>query len=265
MSIQVDWHSHILPGIDDGSQSVEESLSLLEMEAAQGINRVIATPHFYAHHDRPERFLENRQEAADRLRRAMGNRVGLPDIRLGAEVYFFRGMSHADILPHLAIQGSKYILVEMPQPPWPEDLYRELEEIVAYHGLTPHYCPYRPVYRALSHLWHSPAPGAVAGAGAGQCQLFPPQPDERHGTENGAKGADPPAGLRLPQPDHPSSQAGRGGGGHCPEVGLPPGGKASVGRQPGRGIDPQKTAPQVRSREERKNQPEKPEKKQILF
>lgn len=137
MSIQVDWHSHILPGIDDGSQSVEESLSLLEMEAAQGINRVIATPHFYAHHDRPERFLENRQEAADRLRRAMGNRVGLPDIRLGAEVYFFRGMSHADILPHLAIQGTRYILVEMPQPPWPEDLYRELEEIVAYHGLTP--------------------------------------------------------------------------------------------------------------------------------
>lgn len=137
MSLLVDWHSHILPGIDDGSGSVEESLGLLEMEAAQGIGLVIATPHFYAQYDQPEIFLKKRAEAAERLLQAAEGKPGLPEIRLGAEVYFFRGMSHSETLSSLAIQGTEYILVEMPQPPWSEDMYRELEEIVSCHGLTP--------------------------------------------------------------------------------------------------------------------------------
>lgn len=44
----MDFHSHILPGIDDGSASLEESIAMLRMEAEQGITHVIATPHFYA-------------------------------------------------------------------------------------------------------------------------------------------------------------------------------------------------------------------------
>lgn len=137
MSIFIDWHSHILPGIDDGSSSLEESLALLELEAAQGVNQVVATPHFYAQYDKPEAFLEKRNEAAGQLRRKMAGRLGLPRITLGAEVYFFRGMGQSDLLPKLAIEGTKYILVEMPQPPWSEDMYRELEAIRTYHGLTP--------------------------------------------------------------------------------------------------------------------------------
>lgn len=42
----VDIHSHILPGIDDGAKSREESLQLLKMMKEQGISEVIATPHF---------------------------------------------------------------------------------------------------------------------------------------------------------------------------------------------------------------------------
>lgn len=42
----IDWHSHILPGIDDGSGSIEESLALLKMQREQGADTVIATPHF---------------------------------------------------------------------------------------------------------------------------------------------------------------------------------------------------------------------------
>ena len=40
----IDFHTHILPGIDDGSASVEESIELLKKEAEQGITRVVATP-----------------------------------------------------------------------------------------------------------------------------------------------------------------------------------------------------------------------------
>lgn len=44
MSEIADFHSHILPGIDDGSGSVIESISLLRREAEQGISHVVAPP-----------------------------------------------------------------------------------------------------------------------------------------------------------------------------------------------------------------------------
>jgi protein-tyrosine phosphatase len=88
-----DFHSHILPGGDDGSRSVNESLKMLSLDADQGIRRVIATPHFYANHDTPERFLKRREAAWSHLREAVEGFSGLPEIVLGAEVYYFPGMS----------------------------------------------------------------------------------------------------------------------------------------------------------------------------
>lgn len=133
----VDFHSHILPGIDDGSRSVEESLAMLRLEAEQGIGRVVATPHFYARHDTPERFLTRRSRAEAALRMAMAAEKGLPQITLGAEVHFFRGMSESDALQSFTIGESKYILIEMPQSPWSEDFYRELEAVYTKQGLIP--------------------------------------------------------------------------------------------------------------------------------
>ncbi|MBO1913917.1 hypothetical protein J4G37_55030, partial [Microvirga sp. 3-52] len=46
----VDIHSHILPGVDDGPKTVEESVQLLEMAVAEGITDIIATPHAYSPH-----------------------------------------------------------------------------------------------------------------------------------------------------------------------------------------------------------------------
>ena len=42
-----DYHTHVLPGIDDGSKDAETSLEMLIQLKEQGIERVIATPHFY--------------------------------------------------------------------------------------------------------------------------------------------------------------------------------------------------------------------------
>ena len=44
----IDFHSHILPGIDDGSRSTAQSLEMMKLELDQGIGRIVATPHFYA-------------------------------------------------------------------------------------------------------------------------------------------------------------------------------------------------------------------------
>ena len=132
-----DFHSHILPGVDDGSKSVEQSLEMLRMEAAQGIRRVIATPHFYPRHDSPERFLRRRAEAMNRLQEAMAGEENLPDIELGAEIYFFSGISDSEVLSQLTIGQKSCILLEMPHSPWTESMYRELEGICVKQGLTP--------------------------------------------------------------------------------------------------------------------------------
>ncbi len=133
----VDFHSHILPGIDDGSTCVEESIAMLRMEAEQGIRHVVATPHFYAQHDTPERFLNRRREAELRLREEMERHEGLPEVSIGAEVYFFYGISDSDALEQLTIAGKRCILLEMPHPPWSERMYQELAAIRAKRGVIP--------------------------------------------------------------------------------------------------------------------------------
>lgn len=137
MTDRVDFHSHILPGVDDGSKTVEESLELLRMQAQQGVAQVVATPHFYANHDTPERFLRRRAAAWEALREAMAQEAGLPQVILGAEVYYFPGISDSEALPQLTIGQKSYMMLEMPAVPWTQNMYREIENIYAKHGITP--------------------------------------------------------------------------------------------------------------------------------
>lgn len=132
-----DFHSHILPGIDDGSKTVAESLEMLRMEWSQGIRHVVATPHFYPQHDRPERFLERRARAEDALREEMAKFPDLPTISVGAEVYYFHGISDSTVVSKLTIGESRYLLLEMPQAPWTDAMYRELEGLYTKRGIIP--------------------------------------------------------------------------------------------------------------------------------
>lgn len=132
-----DLHSHILPGIDDGSASVSESLALLRLAREQGIRHVAATPHFYAHRDDPQAFLDRRARALDQLLRETAKEPDLPEIFLGAEVYYFLGMSESDALHSLSYDGGTAILVEMPMSPWSPQMYEELRQIWKRQGLIP--------------------------------------------------------------------------------------------------------------------------------
>lgn len=132
-----DFHTHILPAVDDGSKSVEASLEMLRMERQQGIDRVVLTPHFYANHDSPERFLHRRDRAIARLRDALQDSPADVELRLGAEVYYFDGMSDCEHLRELAIEGTDLLLVEMPFEKWTARMYRELDGISSKSGLTP--------------------------------------------------------------------------------------------------------------------------------
>ncbi|MBO5322990.1 MAG: capsular polysaccharide biosynthesis protein [Oscillospiraceae bacterium] len=133
----MDAHSHILPGIDDGSRNPEQSLQMLEEEARQGITHVVATPHFYARHSDPDTFLAQRAAAAAVLKQAMAGRTDLPQVILGAEVHYFPGIGESEHLSRLTIGNTRLILIEMPEPPWTETMYKELENIYLLQGLTP--------------------------------------------------------------------------------------------------------------------------------
>ena len=137
MSILIDTHSHILPGIDDGSKSLEQSIAMLRMEAEQRIQRVVATPHFYPQHDSPGHFLERRAKAEEALRKEMEKYSDLPELYIGAEVYYFNRMYESDMISGLTIGDSQCILVEMPRAPWTESMYRDLENIYVKSGLVP--------------------------------------------------------------------------------------------------------------------------------
>ena len=133
----IDFHTHILPGIDDGSASIEESIELLKREAEQGITHVVATPHFYAQHDTPENFLERRNKAFIELSEEMKKYSGLPEISLGAEVYYFCGIADSEALDLLTFNGKRFILIEMPMAEWTESMYQEIEAIYNRRGITP--------------------------------------------------------------------------------------------------------------------------------
>lgn len=130
----IDFHSHVLPGMDDGSKSVEESLAMLEVSAGQGISYMAATSHFYPMENSPERFLARRAAAVERLRCAW--KPGLPELLLGAEVYFFEGMSGVQELDALRLEGTELLMVEMPFSPWTERMVKELLAVHERRGIT---------------------------------------------------------------------------------------------------------------------------------
>lgn len=123
----IDWHNHILPEMDDGSRSTAESISMLDMQTSQGIHTVVATPHFYANDESVNAFLERRKKAHEEL----FSKSATPSLKiiLGAEVRYYQGISRLDELKLLRIEGSKLLLLEMPQSAWTEYMIRELLEL----------------------------------------------------------------------------------------------------------------------------------------
>lgn len=128
----IDFHSHVLPGLDDGSRDEEESLAMLRASAGQGIACVAATPHFYPWEHSPEEFLAARAAAAERLAKRCP--PGLPRVLLGAEVHYFEGMAHAAELEDLCLEGTRLLLVEMPFSPWTERMVKEVSALHAQYG-----------------------------------------------------------------------------------------------------------------------------------
>jgi protein-tyrosine phosphatase len=109
----VDFHSHILPGADHGSDSVQTSIQQLTLAKNASVSRIIATPHFYPHRHSVEGFLERRDRCFEEL--AAVNVTGdYPDVIKGAEVLVCDGIERLDGVEKLCIGRSNTILLELP-------------------------------------------------------------------------------------------------------------------------------------------------------
>lgn len=128
----IDFHSHILPGIDDGARNLETSMAMLEQIRAQQTDIMVATPHFYASRDRIDSFLQRREQARDAFFHAIDEQgwTDHPRILTGSEVAFFDGISRADEISQLTIEGTNLMLLEMPFVPWSSRTIDEVSYLI---------------------------------------------------------------------------------------------------------------------------------------
>lgn len=120
----IDIHSHLLPGVDDGSRSIEMSVPVLERFAADGVECIVLTPHLLASEAKTAPY-ERHVEILAGLRAAVSR---APELRLGWEIMLDE--PNADLrAPQLGLGGSRALLVEFPRTSVPARAAGELFRI----------------------------------------------------------------------------------------------------------------------------------------
>lgn len=122
----IDFHSHILPNIDDGSRSLEETLNLIQEAKNVGFTKIISTSHYMQeYYD----YNENRRKEILDFIKGKENDI---ELFLGSEIYISDEMVY--LLKNKeasTINNSKYVLFELPMNMKPfnvkEVIYRLIE------------------------------------------------------------------------------------------------------------------------------------------
>lgn len=140
--MRIDFHSHILPNMDDGASSIEESLELLNILSSSRVDKVVLTPHFYRQNEKIQAFLDRRIQSFQRLSEAASGLQSCPELILGAEVYFYPSLASEADLGKLCIENTNYILLELPFEHFNDNFYRSYANFL-------NNCPYKII---LAHI-----------------------------------------------------------------------------------------------------------------
>lgn len=118
----VDLHSHILPGMDDGAENTDVSLTLLRKEAADGVRKIVLSPHYNPINENVEDFLQRRSDSYKSLIQAVSSSElnGFFDLRTAAEIRYNPSLLELDGLERLCIAGTKVLLIEFSTQHFPE-------------------------------------------------------------------------------------------------------------------------------------------------
>lgn len=147
----IDFHSHILPGIDDGARTLEESIQIVKAMSAMGFDRITCTPHITKKYRNTP---ENIKERFDLLVTGMKDSGTEVDLRMSAE-YRLNPETWPDILAKGKLMPieDKFILMEFPIND-ESDMYgldpeEEFRKVISL-GLTP-ILPHPERYAYLPH------------------------------------------------------------------------------------------------------------------
>src|SRR5436305_1926013 len=131
----IDTHLHILPGVDDGPETMQESLALAQILTQEGIHTAVATPHY--NDEFPQRSVAEIRERVHDVQQEL-DRHSVP-LRLfaGHEALIKPGLVEDIQSGHLAtLNGSRYLLLELWNQSWQPVTERIIFELQAY-GITP--------------------------------------------------------------------------------------------------------------------------------
>jgi protein-tyrosine phosphatase len=133
--MQIDFHAHVLPGADHGSDCMETSRTQLTRAREAKIGITVATPHFYPESDSMGDFLARRRAACRRLQ--AGGMQEYPAVAVGAEAHLCAGMEHMEELDALCIRGTRTILLELPFHNWSDAVFETVLAIQHSRKFTP--------------------------------------------------------------------------------------------------------------------------------
>lgn len=125
----IDFHSHVLPHIDDGAKETAVAIQMLEESKRQGVTTVVCTPHYYGKKRSPQQFIEKRDACYQRLLPSIPEGM---ELRLGAEVYFSEDnvVSNQE-LSLLTLGATRYVMLELPVvPKFSARLFERIEEFI---------------------------------------------------------------------------------------------------------------------------------------
>ncbi len=126
----IDFHSHILPCIDDGAKNPEKAVEMIKQALAQGVETIVATPHFNIDEMDIPYFLKKRSASMQMLNDAAKEaEISCPKIVCAAEVYLLPGTAVKKGIEQLCIEGTNCMLVEMPVGRWTGWVFNEIYQL----------------------------------------------------------------------------------------------------------------------------------------
>ena len=137
--LKVDIHSHLIPGIDDGSRTMDESIAMLAKFESLGYQKVITTPHIMSevYPNNSERILEGLEDVRENAQK-LGLKIS---IEAAAEYYFDETLEFRVKEKNFMTFGENYVLVEFAfhnAPMFEERLFFEMQ-MAGYKPVLAHF------------------------------------------------------------------------------------------------------------------------------
>jgi len=124
----IDFHNHVLPGLDDGSKTMEQTISMLNHAISQGITDVICTVHYqHPKMDGIEINLKIVSDSLQKVQKQIGEKINL---HLGAEVFYLPNLLEIRRDPLTVFGHGKYMLIEFQTHQLPPNYDEELYKLV---------------------------------------------------------------------------------------------------------------------------------------